>query len=162
MTGQPPFDESENPGLLSTHWARLLVSIPGPEGSGLSYASYGLWEIDGVNVFGSRFVGGAMSFGVITSSLAMPTTGSASYTGTMVGFHSPGGNDPTRSYLSGSAALTANFAAGTVDASFTNITARDNFGESPGFAGGQTLLTNEFIAPHDKGFFRSAGNGAAG
>ena len=128
-------DETELAAELSFHFTRLGLVVPGPAGSGLDYASYGVWEIDGPNLFGSNFVGGVMSFGVVTSASSVPSTGAATYVGIMNGLYSPGGNDGTRSYLDGTATLTANFGAGTVTGDFTGITAADAFGESAGFAG---------------------------
>lgn len=128
------FDESDpaNAAGLSQHFTRLALLVPGAAASGLSYASYGIWEVEGQNIFGTSYLGAAISFGILTSAGAMPTTGTANYTGTMNGLYSPaqpaGSLFTTQSSLAGDAALTADFAAGTVSADFTNIVASRDFG----------------------------------
>ncbi len=130
----PPFDESDpdNRAILSVHQLRLGLLVPGPGGSNLSFASYGYWEIEGQNIFGTSYAGGAFSFGVLTEDAAVPTTGTATYAGTMHGLFSPSVAPGTvfnaQSTLSGTAALTADFGANTISASFTGITASPDFG----------------------------------
>ena len=128
----------------STHFTRLALTIPGPEGSTLSFAGYGLWEVEGPNVFGTGFVGSAFSFGVLTAAGAVPTTGNAIYNGTMRGLFSPTpGTAPNAlSTLAGTATLTADFAAQTLAASFTGITATSNFGPVARVNGG---LAGSFV-----------------
>jgi hypothetical protein len=110
---------------------RLALLRPGPGGSGLDYASYGVWERRGrfdfrpfANDFGFISRGGAISFGVITEASAVPTTGSASYTGFMNGIYGEGGTG-TAFLLDGVAALTANFGSNSLQANFTNISASE-------------------------------------
>ena len=87
----PLFDESDpaNFAAQSFHFTRLGLLVPGPIGSGLSFASYGIWEIDGPNLFGTSYVGSAFSFGVLTPPTSVPAAGSATYAGTMHGLFTP-------------------------------------------------------------------------
>jgi hypothetical protein len=140
----------------------LALLRPGPGGSGLDYASYGVWEErDQFNFFpfypdsGVIINGGAMSFGVITAAGAVPTTGTAAYTGFMNGFYGEAGTG-TGFYLDGTAALTANFGSNAVQANFTNISASKFFGVSGGATTFRSFSANATIAGN--GFSGTASN----
>lgn len=140
----------------------LALLRPGPGGSGLDYASYGVWEERlPFNFFpfssdsGVIIIGGAMSFGVLTAADFVPTTGTASYAGFMNGFYGEGGTG-TGFYLDGTAALTANFGSNSVQASFTNISASEFFGVSGGSTKFRSFNANATISGN--GFSGTASN----
>jgi hypothetical protein len=99
------------------HWVEML--IPG-QASGYEYTSYGAWAwfVRGTPLSFAAFVSDAFYFGTPTGGAQMPD-GSATFEGTMRGFHTaPGGN---ASLLRGDATLNANFDAHTVTGSFHDI-----------------------------------------
>ncbi|SFR96566.1 transferrin-binding protein-like solute binding protein [Sphingomonas jatrophae] len=100
----------------------LTLRTAGSAGSNLSYVSYGLWERD-VDQPGDADVERWATFvyGLRTPGTALPTTGSASYTGSVDGLWT----SATASYrLSGTAAITANFAGNQVNGTL-DISGRD-------------------------------------
>jgi C-lobe and N-lobe beta barrels of Tf-binding protein B len=93
----------------------------------LNYAAFGYWVVDTLSPALTAHTG-MFATGFQTPATAMPTTGSATYSGTgnvtgMVATIGTGG--PSAARLIGDATLTANFLAGTVTGGFTNMTATD-------------------------------------
>lgn len=99
------------------------------DAEGLSYTSFGTWTLnpcansgDCLAAYAGTF-GGSASGGYQTA--AMPTSGSASYSGGATGFvQQPGAiNELNAARFYGSASLTADFAGGTVTGGVTGINA---------------------------------------
>jgi hypothetical protein len=135
----------------------------------MSFASYGIWEVEAQTMFGTSYVGAAFSFGVLTSAGAMPATGAAVYNGTLRGLFTPapvaGQLFNSQSTLAGTATVAADFAAGTVSADFTGITASPLFGPfTPRNPNGLSPVpvgpAGAFVSIHGDGAI--AGNGFAG
>jgi len=91
-----------------------------PAAAGLQYSTLGLWSKEkssddpGIS---NVFVGGAFSLGVLTRGVDIPTTGSATYRGPLVGRYADGAN----TYLVGAdAAASANFGIRQVSLSTTS------------------------------------------
>ncbi len=95
----------------------LTLRRPGAGGSNLSYVNYGLWEREVDQPGDADIERWAMFvYGVRTTAAQLPTTGTASYSGTLDGLWTTA----TASYrLSGTSALTANFGAGSVSGTLT-------------------------------------------
>jgi hypothetical protein len=163
--------------------AKML--IPGAA-SGFLYTSYGIWDDSLTTCFlstcGSSFFADAFFFGSPTRSSAMPRSGSATFNGTMDGYHSRFTQDVVA--LEGDATLVADFGAGSVNGSFHNIATRpilgpgvDTFndiqisaaisggalnGTVVGGAGGSGPIEGHFFGPAAEevgGVFRMTGNG---
>jgi len=162
--------------------AKML--IPG-DASGFLYTSYGVWNEHLTSCFfstcGSSFFADAFYFGSPTRDSAMPRSGSATFNGTMDGYHSRFTQDVTA--LTGDATLVANFGSGAVNGSFHDITARpilgegvDSFGDIQVSAsisgnelrgtvaggGGRGRINGQFFGPSARevgGAFRMTGNG---
>jgi hypothetical protein len=76
-----------------------------------TYSTLGLWSKPSLSLPGTTDVGGAFSFGVLTRGVDLPTTGTATYNGPMVGRYANG----TEVFTVGAAATaTANFGAAAV------------------------------------------------
>lgn len=106
----------------SSNYNRLDILIPG-EASGFEYMSYGRWR--DLNTFclfgscGSRLDSRVFYFGVATSPATLPSTGTAVYTGTMSGVHSP--FSQVAYSLSGLARLEVDFDETSVRGALTDI-----------------------------------------
>ncbi len=92
--------------------------------SGLSYVSFGFWDKTGMD-FGAISNAGTYMFGFETPLSAMPTTGTAHYSGTgaVSGMAVVPGAPLALPALSGNAAFDANFSTGQVTGSFTGMKA---------------------------------------
>lgn len=92
--------------------ADLLLRVPGSAGSNLSHVGYGIWDSDqNVSTTADLERWAFFVFGQRTPASDVPTSGTATYNGTVDGLWT----SATASYLlSGSAQLLADFAAGTV------------------------------------------------
>ncbi len=121
--GNTTFDNSIN--FISNFTTeRLKIVLPGPSASNLDFAGYGVWEGRTDFIFPfvfTSFDGEALSFGVPTTPGGMPTTGSAAYNGFMDGYYANGANEIWD--LTGSASLTADFAAAQITGALNNISA---------------------------------------
>lgn len=153
----------------------LLLRRAGTGGSNLSYVNYGLWEREVDQTGNSDLERWAMFvYGLRTTASQLPTTGTASYSGTLDGLWTTA----TASYrLSGTSALTANFAgntvSGTLTATGTNretgaVTAMDTLTGSASitradasFAGALTGASG-FAGTWNGGFFGPAATEAGG
>jgi len=82
----------------------------------LTYTTMGFWEYDTSTVAVSG-VGGAFATGVATRANDLPTTGTATYTGGMIGRYADG---TTAWAVTANAASTANFGAGTLSLTTSN------------------------------------------
>lgn len=158
----------ENLGL-SRYRAKML--IPGAA-SGYDYTSYGVWSHDITVCFiftcGSEFYASVFAFGSPTGAAGMPTTGSATFNGTMDGYYSY--QTQYAAAIHGDATLTADFGAKTVTGAFHDITATAILGSAPdvfpaidinaqisggtisgtvsgGMAGSQGTLAGDFFGP---------------
>ena len=102
---------------------RLTLLLPGAAASTLDWASYGVWSITtDIAPAGQQFVGGALSFGVLTPLTGKPVSGTATYsTGFMDGLYVNAAQ--LRFTLQGSASMTANFDTGEVLGTLSGIQA---------------------------------------
>jgi hypothetical protein len=91
----------------------LLVDPEGSAALGLQYSTMGVWEYDAATPGTKGIQGGVFSIGVLTAGADIPTTGTASYAGRLVGTYSDGAGQ--RWSVGADAAATANFGARTVD-----------------------------------------------
>jgi hypothetical protein len=116
--------------------------------STLSYLVYGYWDI--LNTSGQLINGSPFVTGFETAASAIPTTGSATYTGFVNGTVTvPSTTGVTSASLSGDATMTANFASGAITGGSSNITATPTGGAAAAwnsltFNGSITSGVNEF------------------
>ena len=89
---------------------QVLFANPGYVLFGLTYTTLGLWEYDASAIAPSG-VGGAFVTGVATRTSDLPKTGTANYSGGMIGRYVDG---TTSWAVTANASSTANFATGTV------------------------------------------------
>lgn len=91
--------------------------------TGLTYSSYGVWATTDNDISGALRSAGVFATGVPigTGTAAMPTSGSASYSGKTSGFISM--NSGERFKLAGDVSLSANFGANSISGSMTGMTA---------------------------------------
>ena len=116
--------------------------------AGLSYSGYGIWM---QNAGGHNYNVGTYALGSETTT--MPTTGTASYSGTTLGF---GSNGAAPFAFTGAAALGVNFATGAVsNVTFSGFTTQDVNDGNPGptlptltgSGGAGTIVGNKFAVP---------------
>lgn len=129
----------------------LTMLLPGTK-SGYRYSSYGVFDRAFFGCFlgycASTFQAEVFSFGVMTGKADMPTTGTASYAGTMDGFYSAYTQRAVRFH--GDVALVANFETHSLDGQVTGITSTAIFGSNSTFgdmAFGATISGNGFEGP---------------
>ncbi len=110
-------------GQLASAAQQVANAPPGTNGlifgtvGNLSYSAFGAWlSNDG----GGHFRMGVLAGGAQTTT--MPTSGSATYTGTTFGF---GANGTAAFALTGNAQISADFLKGTVTTTFSNLTTQD-------------------------------------
>lgn len=102
-------------------YSDLVLYDPTTVSDALQYSSFGWWDRD-IAANSGTTVASTFSYGLQTPVGSMPTSGTASYTGKTTGVAVyQGGNGGY--ILSGSFTATADFAANTLDAAFTNISA---------------------------------------
>jgi hypothetical protein len=95
--------------------------------TGLSYTSWGVWYSSSNNQLGSSAtvdVAG-VAFGYETPASNMPTSGTATYSGTqnvLGSVYVPGKFGPNVPVVQGDASFTANFSTGQIDGNFSNMT----------------------------------------
>lgn len=115
---------STDPAITTSSLAHIANFAPA---NGLLYTDYGLWSVDPTATSGALYLG-AFGGGKLnvsaTAASAMPTTGSASYTGGAAGYASQGDSTlalgKTGTFY-GTLNLTANFAANSISGTVTNI-----------------------------------------
>ena len=110
--------------------ATAFLDIVNPATSSLSWTSYGFWDVHA----STNYTNTAFTTGYATSAAAVPTRGTATYVGSVIGeaFHPhASGIDGVDFYqLSGDATLQANFATGSVSGSLTNMITRGFEGDT--------------------------------
>jgi len=104
----------------------VYVHVADPATSNLTWTTYGTWGVH-VDVGAPSTTSAAFVTGYKTPTGSIPTTGSATYLGSVVGkvIHPGAGqeNGIATADLSGNASLQANFASGSVTGSLTNMMA---------------------------------------
>jgi len=96
---------------------QVSVSLSNATNSNLEYSTYGTWvQSASIN---NPIAAGTFATGVVSTQAQMPTTGTATYNGSLTGF----GNSPTAAFTitDGAVALNANFATNTMTGTITNI-----------------------------------------
>jgi hypothetical protein len=115
--------------------------------AGLSFSAYGAWL---VNTAGSNYNVGTFALGTETAGAQMPATGTASYTGTTLGF---GANSAAPFTFTGTAAIGVNFATNSVtNATFGNFVTQDVNDSSagptlPNLTGTGSIVGNKYTVP---------------
>jgi hypothetical protein len=95
---------------------QILFANPGYPLFSLTYTTFGFWEYD-ASASATSGVGGAFATGVATRSSDLPTTGTAMYSGGMIGRYADG---TTSWAVSATASSLANFGAGTLSLTTSN------------------------------------------
>jgi len=133
--GDTQADWNLNPkvSLLTNAAGSEYILYSNPTLSGYDYQNYGVWVTGGGT--GSGKVG-SLSVGLVADSSIIPTSGTATYTGTSAGFYAgdtfaPGDSAHTDYFVDADVAMTANFAAGTIT-----------------FATSNSVLTNDFVSTY--------------
>jgi hypothetical protein len=100
---------------------RPVVAMLGPADN-LDYTRFGYWTLPDANPY-YDVAGGAWLAGYVTSVSQIPTSGSASYSGRVVGLASSYPSCQCNDYLdfAGSVSMTANFASRAISGSMTNL-----------------------------------------
>jgi len=110
--------------------ATAFLDIVNPATSNLSWTSYGFWDVHA----STSYTNTAFTTGYATPAAAVPTSGSATYQGSVIGeaFHPhASGIDGVDFYqLSGDVTLQANFASGSISGSLTNMITRSFEGDT--------------------------------
>ena len=149
--------------------AAAFVDIVNPATSSLSWTSYGFWDVHA----SASYTNAAFVTGYATPDAGVPTSGTAAYTGSVVGeaFHpDAAGIDGVDFYqLAGSASLQANFGNRSISGNLTNMTTKSFEGDvSPwnsvsllgSISGGQFSGTSAATsAPANSGSLSTAANG---
>jgi hypothetical protein len=149
--------------------ATAFLDIVNPATSSLSWTSYGFWDVHA----SANYTSTAFVTGYATPAAAVPTSGTASYTGSVVGeaFHPDGaGIDGVNFYqLAGNASLQANFGTASITGNLTNMTTKSFEGDvSPwnsvsllgSISGGQFSGTSAVTsAPANSGSLSAAATG---
>jgi hypothetical protein len=101
---------------------RLTIVNTDYGGTGLNYATYGIWELTRFDATGgvSEVWAGASTLGFETTSSSMPQSGSATYTGRMDGRYSTG-LSPNQT-VTGFASLEVDYSEASLSSSFSNVT----------------------------------------
>ncbi len=92
---------------------------------GLNYAAFGVWTSTRGD-FGTPSDMGAYTLGYLTPDAAVPTTGTATYTGTGTAYGVvviPGGGSVNGARVSGDVSMDANFATGKISGALSNMRA---------------------------------------
>lgn len=127
---------------------RVTVDQPlTPPASELSYMSFGEW----MRPMGERaFEGGFFAFGALTPASAVPTTGSATFTGGFRARAIEGGAVILTTTIDGSLSAVADFSARRVSVSTSNpVDPRFNFSGTLSYAPGENALRGSFSTPSD-------------
>lgn len=125
---------------------------------GLSYTEYGQWTVDETTAAPAALYAGVYGGGKpgVAPTAAMPTTGTATYSGSATGYVSQADSTASTGTLanfSGTATLTANFSSGAMTGSVTGINAygiggsnRTLVGTVNDIAFGGAITGNSFVA----------------
>lgn len=178
------FASASSGSSLTTRYSAAML-IPG-QASGYHYSSYGVWNRRITSCFlftcGSQFYADAFYFGTPTDPSSLPASGTATFNGTMRGYHSR--FSQAAAAISADATLTADFGADTVTGSFHDIQVTTLLGSPPpifndihisaqidgsdisgtvtGGAGGSGTIMAGFFGPNGEemsGAFRMTGTG---
>ena len=119
--------------LLTNAAGSEYILYSNPTLSGYDYQNYGVWVTGGGT--GSGRVG-SLSVGLVADSSIIPTSGTATYTGTSAGFYAGNSFDESHGantdyFVDADVAMTANFAAGTIT-----------------FATSNSVLTNDYVSTY--------------
>jgi hypothetical protein len=95
---------------------QMLFANPGYALFSLTYTTFGFWQYD-VSAIATSGVGGAFATGIATRTNDLPTTGTATYSGGMIGRYADGA---TSWAVTAAASSLANFGTGTLSLTTSN------------------------------------------